>query len=110
MVMKKTAVLAAMGVLLAAASVMPVSAHGRHHRYTVQTQAAVCEICTVEGCEKTGLHTHDDETYCGYAHESGYCDGSCKAVEVCMIEDCDETGRHTHADETYCGYAHESGY
>lgn len=108
--MKRAMALGTMGVLLAASLVMPVSAHGHHQNRTVQTVDAVCEICTVEGCDKTGLHVHDDETYCGYAHENGYCDGSCGAVAVCTVEGCDKTGHHTHDDETYCGYAHGCGY
>ncbi len=108
--MKKKSVLGMMGMLLTVSFVMPVSAHGHHHNRVNTTTAAVCEVCTVEGCEQTGLHTHDDETYCGYNHKGGYCDGSCKAVAVCTIEDCDKTGYHEHNKTTYCGYAHECGY
>ena len=108
--MRKSLVLVMTGILLAASAVMPVSAHGHHHNQTDTTADIVCEVCTVEGCKKSGLHVHDDVTYCGYDHESGFCDGSCGAVEVCTVEGCNETGRQTHDDETYCGYAHECGY
>lgn len=70
--------------------VMPVSAHhGRghhgHHRQAVQTtQTAAADtcypVCTVEGCAEIGRHIHDNAYYCSYAHESGYCDGTCWAV------------------------------
>lgn len=110
MYMRKSIVLVLTGILLAASAVMPVSAHGHHHNQTDTTVDAVCEICTVEGCTKSGLHVHDNVTYCGYDHECGYCDGSCGAVAVCTVDGCNETGRHTHNDETYCGYAHECGY
>lgn len=108
--MKRALALGTMGVLLAASLSMPVSAHGHHYNRTVQASDSVCEICTVEGCDKTGLHTHDDVTYCGYAHGCGYCDGSCGAVAVCTVEGCDKTGHHTHDEKTYCGYAHGCGY
>ncbi len=58
--------------------VMPVSAHG-HHRHA-QTIDTSCPVCTVEGCEKTGRHTHDGKDYCGYNHADGYCDHSCETV------------------------------
>lgn len=103
--------LGAVSILLSAMFVMPVSAHG-HHR---QTQAAavtnaVCTVCTVEDCTQAGLHIHNDTTYCGYAHESGYCDGSCGAIGVCYVEGCAETGYHSHNQTTYCGYDHGCGY
>lgn len=112
MYMRKSIVLVLTGILLAASAVMPVSAHGHHHNQnqTDTTTDAVCEMCTVSGCNKSGLHVHDNVTYCGYDHDCGYCDGSCGAVEVCTVEGCNETGRHTHNDETYCGYAHDCGY
>ncbi|MCM1124812.1 MAG: hypothetical protein NC416_19730 [Eubacterium sp.] len=115
MYMRKWSVCGMAGIMLAASVVMPVSAHGHHHSQTgtnttKETTSMICEVCTVEGCGKTGLHVHDDVTYCGYDHEDGYCDGSCGAVEVCTVEGCEETGHHTHNQETYCGYAHESGY
>lgn len=98
------------GILLAALFVMPVSAHGHYHNRTDASVNAVCEVCTVEDCTKSGLHVHDDVTYCGYDHESGYCDGSCGAVAVCTMEGCVETGHHSHNKQTYCGYDHECGY
>lgn len=56
--------------------VMPVSAHG-HHR-SAQTADTSCPVCTVDGCEETGRHTHDGKDYCGYDHADGYCDHSCE--------------------------------
>lgn len=98
----------AAGILLAGIFVSPVSAHGHH----VQTDCAdkICSLCTVADCTETGYHTHDDEAYCGYDHDCGYCDGSCGVIEVCSVEDCTKTGRHTHDGETYCGYNHKTGY
>ena len=110
MYMRKSLVLGIAGFILTASVVMPVSAHGHHHAQTDLASDRVCEVCTVEGCKKSGLHVHDDETYCGYAHKGGYCDGSCGAVEVCTVEGCTETGHHTHNNEAYCGYAHKGGY
>ena len=69
-----------------------------------------CPVCTVEGCQIMGRHLHENVPYCGYAHESGYCDGSCGAVTVCNVEGCTETGHHLHDGVSYCGYAHQSGY
>ena len=88
---RKTAArkMAALGMagLMAVAFCSPAWAHGHgHHRGAGQaaasTQAAVsqgdqCPVCTVEGCAEAGRHYHDGAIYCGYAHSSGYCDGSC---------------------------------
>ena len=81
--------------------VMPVSAHGHHYRQTsvkadVKTDT-VCELCPVEDCTRTGLHVHDNVTYCGYAHGGGYCDGMyCRNIRLhehsrsnCAHYDCD---------------------
>ena len=57
----------AAGLLMAGMAVMPVSAHG-HHGQAGAAKQTVCSVCTVEGCTTTGLHTHDNTTYCGYAH------------------------------------------
>lgn len=59
--------------------VMPVSAHGGHHRQA-RTVDTSCPVCTVEGCTETGRHTHDGMDYCGYDHADGYCDHSCESV------------------------------
>lgn len=99
----------AAGLLMAGMVVTPVSAHG-HHSQTDTATKAVCSVCTVEGCTETGYHTHDGQTYCGYDHECGYCDGSCGVVGVCTVEGCTETGQHTHDGQAYCGYNHANGY
>ncbi len=78
--MKKLFVWGATGVLLAGMTVMPVSAHGHHYARTTVAEDAVCELCTVEDCTETGLHYHDEELYCGYDHECGYCDRSCVTI------------------------------
>ncbi len=64
--------------------VLPASAHGRHHGHGCGMQAqsqpqqpAAVSVCTVEGCTLSGQHTHGGTAYCGYAHENGFCDGSC---------------------------------
>lgn len=107
---KRIVALGIVSIMSCMLSVMPVSAHGHHHRQADTSSDVICEVCSVEGCDKDGLHVHDGETYCGYAHKGGYCDGSCDAVEVCAVEDCTEKGHHIHDGETYCGYVHESGY
>ena len=78
-------------------------AHGGHHR-TVRT----CQLCTVEGCEIAGRHTHNGVTYCGYDHAAGFCDGTCAAL--CSVEGCTIAGRHTHSGAAYCGYDHAAGF
>ena len=102
--------LGAVSILLSAVFVMPVSAHGHHRQTQATVTNAVCTVCTVEDCTQVGLHIHNDTTYCGYAHESGYCDGSCGAIGVCYVEGCTQTGHHSHDYGTYCGYNHASGY
>lgn len=70
--LKKTLAAGAACVLLLSALVLPASAHGgRHHRDTTQYA-----VCAVEDCTKTGRHSHDGVTYCGYDHDGGYCTGS----------------------------------
>ena len=104
--MKRIAALGMTGIILSMSFVMPVSAHGHHNRQTsVKTDVktnTVCELCPVEDCTRTGLHVHDNVTYCGYAHGGGYCDGSCGAVAVCAVEGCAQTGYHSHNEQTYC--------
>lgn len=107
--MKRLFAYGAAGLLMAGMVVMPVSAHG-HHSQAGAAKKAVCSVCTVEGCTRTGLHVHDNTTYCGYAHAGGYCDGSCGAVSVCAMAGCTETGYHLHDSQTYCGYDHACGY
>lgn len=65
-------------------------------------------VCPYDSCTTGGRHTHGGVTYCGYAHESGYCDGNCHAL--CAVEDCTVVGRHTHDGVTYCGFDHEGGF
>ena len=106
---KKISALGAACIVLSSMFVMPVSAHG-HHGQANAAASAICTVCTVDGCTRTGLHVHDNTTYCGYAHTGGYCDGSCGAVSVCAVEGCAETGYHVHDDQAYCGYDHGLGY
>lgn len=143
----KTVAAAVAAAMVSVLFVMPVSAHhGRgHHRQAVQpvqpvqtTQTAAVDtcypVCAVEGCAEIGRHIHDDVYYCSYAHESGYCDGTCWAAynqtysgygcggyhhgntavdtcyPVCAVEGCAEIGRHIHDGGYYCSYAHEGGY
>lgn len=68
--------------LISVLFVTPVSAHGHHHRQTVQTTDTSCPVCTVEGCTEEGRHAHDGYDYCGYDHADGYCDGTCAAVNT----------------------------
>ncbi|MDE7170425.1 MAG: hypothetical protein K2O11_00920 [Oscillospiraceae bacterium] len=82
-------------------------AHGCHGSAR-QTRSARCGVCTVEGCERLGRHTHGRTTYCGYDHEDGYCDGTC--LPLCTVEGCTLTGRHSHNGVTCCGYDHACGF
>lgn len=107
--MKKLLAYGSAGLLAAGLMVMPVSAHG-HHAQTSIPADQVCGLCTVTDCAIVGLHTHDNQTYCGYNHACGYCDGSCGVVGICSVEGCTQTGRHVHGDQTYCGAGHMCGY
>lgn len=101
--------------VLAAALIVPVSAHGchggrgrgHHGGYNRPVQTTVT-VCPYDDCTLTGRHTHDGVIYCGYCHDSGVCDGNCLAL--CPYEDCTEAGRHTHDGVTYCGANHDCGY
>jgi len=90
----------------ALALMVPDLAHG-HHGGGRRRQTQVT-VCSLKGCETLGRHAHNGVTYCGYSHESGYCDGMCLAL--CDVEDCDIAGRHAHDGVTYCGSCHEDGF
>ncbi|MDE6993843.1 MAG: hypothetical protein K2P41_05375 [Lachnospiraceae bacterium] len=111
--LKKAAALGMTGMLVSAAFVMPVSAHGHHGRQAAgcgYDHDHLCEVCTVEDCARVGWHVHDGSTFCGYDHVDGYCDGTCDAVRVCAVEDCTVTGHHVHDGNSYCGYDHAGGF
>lgn len=91
--------------LTALALMVPALAHGHHGSRRGQTQVTVCAVA---GCETAGRHVHSGVTYCGYAHESGVCDGLCLAL--CTVEDCEIAGRHVHSGVTYCGSCHGDGF
>lgn len=101
--------------LLSVLFVMPVSAHGHHgHHGQYQTQVQVtedtdCPVCTVDGCTEIGRHVHDGHNYCGYHHESGYCDGSCAAV-VSDTTDSTDTAPATSNSQYRCLKRHHCHY
>ena len=99
------------GILCLLAAILfavPVSAHGHGgHRGGGHRQTAVT-VCTVEGCAAVGRHSHDGVLYCGYRHESGFCDGQC--LRLCTVEGCETAGRHFHDGTAYCGSNHEGGF
>lgn len=81
-------------MLISVLFVMPVSAHGHHENsghHNQTSESTDCPVCTVEDCTEEGRHTHDGHNYCGYNHESGYCDGSCKAA----VSDKTDSGKTT---------------
>lgn len=98
----RAAALALAAVLLTTTALACGGHRGRYYR---QTASACYELCSADGCETAGLHTHDGVTYCGYAHAGGSCDGTCAAL--CTVEDCQVAGRHFHDGTVCCGYAHE---
>ena len=97
-------------VLTALLLAAPASAHCGHGRVARAASAVstTYPVCTVEGCEIAGRHTHSGRTYCGYDHAGGFCDGACLAL--CPVEGCTATGRHTHNGVNYCGYHHTGGF
>ena len=66
-------------VLTALLLAAPASAHCGHGRVARAASAVstTYPVCTVEGCEIAGRHTHSGRTYCGYDHAYGFCDGTC---------------------------------
>ena len=102
-------------VIMAAALVVPASAHGchggrragHHGGYAKSVQTTVT-VCPYENCASAGRHTHSGVIYCGYSHASGVCDNNCRAL--CPLEDCSLTGLHTHGRSAYCGYSHTGGF
>ena len=107
--MRKTRFLAAgLAALLTAAVLVSAALACGHHSRQAAGRTGSCQVCTVAGCTVAGRHVHNGVTYCGYAHENGFCDGSCHAL--CTVAGCTETGRHVHNGVTYCGYAHENGF
>ncbi len=77
---RKALMAGCMGLMLSGLMVVPVSAHGHHRQSTRQVtqEDTYYPVCTVEDCEETGCHLHDGEYYCGYDHDGGYCDGTCR--------------------------------
>lgn len=71
---------AALAAMVSVLFVTPVSAHHGHRRQVNVDNRY--PVCTVEDCTEEGRHLHDDEYYCGYDHDCGYCDGSC--VNACQ--------------------------
>ena len=69
-------------VLTALLLAAPASAHCGHGRVARAASAVstTYPVCTVEGCEIAGRHTHSGRTYCGYDHAGGFCDGACTAI------------------------------
>lgn len=115
--MRKTNRLAAglLCAVLAAALIVPASAHGCHgrrgqgrHGGCVRNVQTEITLCPYEDCDLAGRHSHDGVTYCGYAHTDGVCDGSCRAL--CPLENCTAAGRHFHGYTAYCGAGHECGF
>ena len=76
---RKILMTGAAGLVLSAFMVVPVSAHGHHYQSRSETSYSY-PVCTVEDCTEEGCHLHDGEHYCGYDHEDGYCDGTCRPV------------------------------
>lgn len=62
-------------------------------------------LCPVEGCEQTGYHVHDGVAYCGYAHQSGVCDGSCYALCPAAVSDPAGCPAYGQTDDTAAGCA-----
>jgi len=75
MCIRKASAIGVTAVFAVAVLALPVSACGRHGHHAQSDYH--CAVCTVEDCNETGFHIHDETMYCGYNHESGYCDGSC---------------------------------
>lgn len=94
--------------------VAAASAHGGHHGRgggygrRIQAQQTLVSVCTVDGCSLAGRHVHNGTIYCGYDHESGYCNGTCTAL--CPVDGCTVAGRHVHNNITYCGNDHICGF
>ena len=108
MSMKKF-LISALAAVCAVSLLTPAAyAHGGCHGRSSQSRRAGCAVCTVEGCDLTGRHSHGRTAYCGYDHEDGWCDGSC--APLCAVEGCDLSGRHVHDGTVYCGYGHEDGW
>lgn len=104
----RKALISALAAACALSLLIPAAfAHGCHGG-SRRTQPAQCGLCTVEGCELTGRHTHDGVTCCGYDHAGGVCGGAC--LPLCTVEGCTLTGRHTHDGVTCCGTCHEEGF
>ena len=101
--------------ILAAALIVPASAHGchgrrggGHHGRCVQSVQTEITVCPYDDCALAGRHLHDGMAYCGYAHGNGLCDELCRAL--CPLEDCAASGRHYHGYSVYCGAHHDCGF
>lgn len=72
---KKSLPVALLAMCITCFVATPVYAHG-HHRQAAPANTSY-QVCPYDDCAETGRHTHEGTYYCGYHHESGYCDGYC---------------------------------
>ena len=62
-------------------------------------------ICTVSGCEISGVHEHNGKSYAGHYLGDGH-----ENHQVCTIPNCTETGTHEHDGKTYYGHHNGDGH
>lgn len=80
----------ALCAVLSAALTVPAMAHGRHSNRAAKT--TTYPVCTVEDCQRTRAHTHDDVTYCGHTRGDGHAQH-----DTCAVSGCTNLGTHTHS-------------
>ncbi|GEM_PF-2097691 len=62
-------------------------------------------ICTVNGCNITGIHQHDGKDYAGHYYGDGH-----ENHQICSVANCTETGTHEHNGVTYFGHHNGDGH
>ena len=100
--------------ILAAALIVPVSAHGCHgrrgggcHGRYVQNVQTEITVCPYDGCAETGRHYHDSVAYCGYNHAGAYCDGTCAGYCVGTDPAAGNAGSYAYYG---CGFGYANGH
>lgn len=97
--MKKTIATLAAAILII--GLMPVTAlaHGHSGGRTTKTTYS---YCSVENCNTSGNHKHNNTTYSGHYIDDGH-----DYHQICSVQGCNKTTNHEH-DGTVC-FPHSSG-
>lgn len=93
--MKKIAMHFGLVALLATASVTGMA----------QTSNPKTPLCTVENCQRTTAHEHNNRTYAGHYIGDGH-----DSHLACDLENCQKTGSHYHDGQVHLPHNDKDGH